>query len=285
MNAAPLFRLDRQTLARAAPIAALTVVFAAVAAWLVFDADARQRDAASQAQRHLISSVFEARASALRDMVVDYAIWDDAYEATERWDTAWLNANFYSSIFDGVIVFRNGQMRYLWVADGVVDGRGALARDAMQSVRAMPDLELLSTRPRYADASASTLMAYRGRLAFVAVAPITLEDDDARIERAMRDEPHDYFMGVRLLDEPSIAEIGRLLGVDDLRFEPQPAPESSRAILPVSDIAPMAPGALTWRTPQPTDAPFERLAWIIAGLLAAACLALWAAGLVRTGSD
>jgi hypothetical protein len=262
----------------AAPVAALAAVFSLAAAWLVLEGVSQQRLAAEAADRRLVNSVMSARASALRDAAIDYAIWDDAYRATTvRWDAEWLRRNYHSSIFDATIVFRNGQMRFLWSTDEVVDGRGALARDAMQTVRAIAELEALPARPRSAETAVSALTVYRNELALIAVAPIAWEDDAARIARAARGEPQNFFLGVRVLDSQDVAELGPVLGLDDFHFDAAPAADISATSWPISEMGAESSARFVWRPAPHGNEHVRLLALVFAGIVGACACAIWAA--------
>lgn len=261
-----------------APILVLTVLLAALATWFVSDfARKKNADYVATSQR-FITSALEGRAAALRDITLDYANWDAAYAAvTYRWNNAWLASNYYSSVIDAFVVFRAGQLRYFWAADQLTPHRGALARDAMGTARRIPNLDRLAGAPSRQEETVSAAMAFEGKLALLAVAPITVEDDARRIASARANSPQDFLLSVKVLDAGEITALGQSLGLADLRFETAAgglAPE--QIAWPIAAMNGEGPARLVWRNTRPGDALLHAIWPIIVALFAFGVCAIWA---------
>jgi|CXWL01.1.fsa_nt_gi sensor domain CHASE-containing protein len=262
-----------------APIAALTAIAAAIATWLVCDFARRENETYVVTSQLFITSALEGRASALRDLTLDYANWDSAYAAiTRRWDDAWLAKNYYSSVLDAFVVFRSGQLRYFWTDEALAHRRGALPRDAMATARRIPNLEALAAAPSPNGTTASAVMAFDGNLALLAVAPVTLEDDGARIALARGGDAQDFLLGVKVLDAEDIGALGQALGLSELRFEADAnAINGDMIAWPIAAMNGEGPARLVWRNARPGDGSRGMIWPIVAALIALGVGATWAA--------
>jgi CHASE4 domain len=253
----------RLWLAIGVPLMILVVVVAVLAAAARIEF-ARREDAAYRVMsQRLVASAVDAREQALKDLVLDYANWDDAHDAiTRRWDLRWLANNYYSSVFDALIVFRGGQMRYVWVAERLQEQRGALARDAMAAGRSLPGLESLPQASAIADMTASTRIAFDQTVALVAVAPVTREDYAARLQSRSGNAPTDFVLGVKVLDHSEIAALGQALGLEDFRFGVNAAAAPTDLSMPLAAPRGLGEGAFFWRDERPGGADIPRRLWV-----------------------
>lgn len=261
-----------------APIAALTAIAIAIATWLICDFARRENETYVVTSQHFITSALEGRASALRDITLDYANWDSAYAAiTRRWDDAWLANNYYSSVLDAFVVFRSGQLRYFWTDEALAPRRGALPRDAMATARRIPNLDRLAAAPSPHGTTASAVMAFDGNLALLAVAPVTLEDDAARIAHARQDGPQDFLLSVKVLDADEIGALGEALGLSELRFEADAnAADGDMIAWPIAAMNGEGPARLVWRNARPGDGSRDAIWLIVAALSVLGACAAWA---------
>lgn len=262
-----------------APIAALTLIAAAIANWLICDFARRENDTYVVTSQRFITSALEGRASALRDITLEYANWDSAYAAiTQRWDDAWLAKNYYSSVLDAFVVFRSGQLRYFWTDEALAHRRGALPRDVMATARRIPNLDQLAAAPSPHGTTASAVMAFDGNLALLAVAPVTLEDDAARIARARDGEAQDFLLSVKVLNADEISALGQALGLSELRFEADAsAPDGDMIAWPIAAMNGEGPARLVWRNTRPGDGSRDAVWPIMAALAVLGVCATWAA--------
>lgn len=272
---------DRARVARrvwitaSAPIFALVALIAVLAVVSRVDF-ARREDQAYQAMtQRLVGSTMSARAHALEALVKDYANWTDAYDNVSRhWDRAWIENNFYTTAADVMIVFRSGQLRYLWAAEQLSDGKGAVGRDSMFAARNIVDL---SNQEHGASVSGTMLMGEE--LALVAITPITPEEESRRTALVTSGRPLDYLLVVDTLDAGDIQAIGESLGLNDLRFVANPSSAeqgaaSWRILLANSE----SEGALVWRDEHPGSRALPQRVWVaILALFAAGVCAAWAA--------
>lgn len=257
-----------------APVFALAALFAvlAVVSRVEF---ARREDQAHQAMtQRLVGSAMAARIQAVEAQARDYSNWTDAYDnVSRRWNRTWIDNNYYTTAAEVMIVFRSGQLRYLWAAEQLNESRGAVGRDSMVAARSIVDLS------GQARASASGMMLLDGNLALVATAPITPEEEPARAALLGSGRPLDYLLVVDTLDADDIASLGASLGLPELRFVTALAgaplgPASWSFSLANSEDA----GALVWRDERPGGSNLPRRIWVaILALFGAGLCAAWAA--------
>jgi sensor domain CHASE-containing protein len=99
----------------------------------------------------LVSSGLEGKARMMGAVGLDYANWDDAFDnISVTWNQEWIDNSFYSSVADGLFLFRqNGAVRYSWVNEAHSENGEELARVAAQAAARLPHLKIrLSTRLR-----------------------------------------------------------------------------------------------------------------------------------------
>lgn len=258
-----------------APIFALVALIAVLAVVSRVDF-ARREDRAYQAMtQRLVGSTMSARAHALEALANDYANWTDAYDnVSRRWDRAWIENNFYTTAADVMIVLRSGQLRYLWAAEQLSDGKGAVGRDAMFAARNIIDLS-----NRAHGASVSGMMLMSEELALVAITPIAPEEAASRTALFASDRPLDYLLMVDTLGPGDIESVGESLGLDDLRFLANPSStEQGTASWRIPLANSESVGALVWRDEHPGSRALPQRVWVaILALFAAGVCAAWAA--------
>ncbi len=249
--------LRQAWLSAGAPILALvfTVVAAALAVFVNF---AGQQDQAyARTSRALVESALAGRLQAQRDLTLDLANWNDAYQAVAmRGDRDWLASNYSSSVSDGVIVFdAQGQIVHTWLAANLLGSSARLPREIVAQARAVPGLEALIRESDVQETARGVTAAIDGRLTLLAVAPVSREDDAVRMRDAERGATH-YVVSVQILTEPEIVEMGAALNLRELRFVSGDRPTHTEdAIALKLDGAP-AVGALIWRHERPGSAAF-----------------------------
>ncbi|OQW63128.1 MAG: hypothetical protein A4S17_07345 [Proteobacteria bacterium HN_bin10] len=242
---------------------------------------ARDQDRAFEvSSKRLVESAIDGRAHALSDGTLDYANWTEAYQSIVRsWDQEWIEANFYSSVIDGMILFRaDGTVRYSWVDEDLGAEGAAMISPVVAAAVDVPDLSRLSRAPTPEGTVARTVLNLDGQLVLVAVAPVTQEDDAVRLARQLFGEQQDFLASFYLLTSAKLSEIGASLDLQALAFVP--AAEGAEAagesvVLPLLSADDRPVGHLQWRHARPGIASFQRQTWpVVIGLLIIGALAL-----------
>ncbi len=273
-DAAALDIRSRQIwLSAGAPILGLVLAILVAAFWLFSDVARRQdRDFVTNSSA-LVTSAIAGRTQALANTTVDYAYWNDAYNAISvRWDRAWLDANYYSSVADGMIVFGGGRVRYAWFNDAPKQQANAIAEAILG---AATEQELRAAVNTNETRAINRFVVTDDHLIGLSVAPISLESETGR--RA----PHatqDYVASIEILTPGEIAERGRALGLRDMVFQRNFTPDPTLVSRPILGPADRAIGHITWRNEQPGSADFAGRFWpIVIGLLLIGALAVFVA--------
>ena len=248
----------RQWAIAAAPIFALVafVCFLALGLLTVF---AQQQDRAFEDNsRQLVTSAVDGRVSNVRDMALDWGRWNAAYDnITHRWDESWLEENFNSPIADVVLIVRDGQVRYAWSAEGLLNSAEVVSAAVPKST------DTTTSQPL----AAHTVFETSGALAFAATQPISAEDGHAPVR--------DTVVIVQLLDGAELIALGQNLGLEDLRLAQGDA----------QDVVSLDVGnaALVWHHERPGSASFSSLVLpaLLLVLLAGACAWLVARAQVK----
>ncbi len=246
-----------------APILGLVLAILVAAFWLFSDVARRQdRDFVTNSSA-LVTSAIAGRTQALANTTLDYAYWNDAYNAISvRWNQAWLGANYYSSVADGMIVFGGGRVRYAWFSDTPEQQSNAIA----EAVRgAATDQELLAAASTSETRAINRFVVVENHLVGVSIAPISLESETRR--RAPR-ATQDYVAGVEILTPEEITERGQALGLRDMDFRKSFTSDPSLVSRPVLGPEDRVIGHLAWRNERPGSADFAGRFWpIVIGLL------------------
>lgn len=257
------------------------VIMLAVATLASFAAEADRGYATSS--RRLVDSALDGRGLALASVALDYANWDQAYRAiSDDWDPDWAEGNLYSSVADGMIVFRaDGSIRYSWFADDVAALGPSIRPAAVDAARVTPGLRQLA-RAASPAATVTRTFARAGEHVFiVSVAPITEEDDAVRIANTA---PRDYLALIDVMTPAEVTATGAALDLADMTLSARPSPpneDSISATITAADGAEV--GVLQWRHLHPGAAAFNRQIWpVIIGLLCVGGLAILVARLLVT---
>lgn len=260
-----------------APILGLVAVIItlAIAAFASFAHD--QDEAFAQSSSRLVASGLEGRTRATRDVGLDYANWDAAFEnISARWNQEWIEGNFYSSVVDGMLLFRaDGAIRYSWFSDDFASLADPVAEAAVRAAIETPTLRRLSRAPTPQETVTHTYARADGALLIVAVMPITREDDAARIAyNPLRG--YDYLATIDIVDEASLARAGEAMSLDDFAFTPTAQASSGDTLaLAVTAADGARVGTLVWANARPGAAGFQRqIGVVVFGLLGIGVLTL-----------
>ncbi len=244
-------------LSAGAPILGLVVLVIA-GAFAVFINFAHQQDRSYvENTRRLVANTFEGRLHALSDVTLDYANWTDAYNAISvHWNGAWVAGNFYSTVTDGMVIFRrDATVRYVWKAPSLEANPTALAYQVVAAARDIPSLGALATAPQAAGSVTRTLAMFNGRPALLSVAAIAPENDAERLAR-LTGAPVDYVAAVDILEPAQIAAIGSELDLREFTVSQRIDPEADIVSLPLRATNGALLGYAQWRNQHPGSAAF-----------------------------
>lgn len=251
-----------------APILGLVVVIIAFAV-AAFAGFARQHDRAfAESSQRLADGAVHARGESLAAMLIEYANWDAAFaNISAHWNAAWVRENIYSSVADAMFVFRaDGEVRFAWFNRGVAD-QAEVEAAAIEAASAIPRLAALARARGPSDTAAVTHAKIHGRWAAIAVAPVTVENDTARIRRA-GEGGHDFIVAVDLVNADELAGMGRTFDLQGLAFAPAETEHAANVSMSLRAADDTPVGVLEWRHARPGAAAFARQIWLVVlGLL------------------
>ncbi|MGE0740790.1 MAG: CHASE4 domain-containing protein [Hyphomonadaceae bacterium] len=282
----PPSALDSHSLERRAWVTAgapiltlvLVVILAAVAAFVNFAG--QQNRAFADSSKRLVASAMEGRLRALSDLTLDFANWNDAYQAISvEWDQAWIDNNFYSSVADGLIIFTpDGELRYTWFAANLLGSSARLPPKVVAAARTVPNIEALMRARSVSDTVARAVVKIDNRLVLLSVAPISPENTALRLRAS--EGAVNYLAAVQVLTDHEIADIGADLSLRDFSYSPDPiAIDGHQTVsLLLETSAGDRVGELTWRHERPGSAAFmSQIGPVIVGLLLIGVLTVFVA--------
>lgn len=253
-----------------APIIALVGMTIALAV-AVFASFADEQDRAFERNSAtLVANGLEGRAHMMGAVGLDYANWNAAFEnISQRWNSAWVEDNLYSSVADAMVLFRqNGAVRFRWANDKFSARQDEIANLVAQAGAQIPSLRRLARAPTAADTVAHTYARLGDALLVISVIPITREDDATRIAyNPLRG--YDYLAVVKVFDQESFLQAGRSMSLEGFRFAAGDTPPlPGTIVLPVVAADGARAGDLVWQNTRPGAAAFQRRIWpAILGLL------------------
>lgn len=276
-NAAAL-DVRRAWLGVGAPIVALVAVTItlAVVVFLQFSQD--QDRAFERNSATLVQSGLYGRARMMGAVGLDYANWDAAFDnISGRWNTEWIESNFYSSVADSLVLFRqNGAVRYSWSSEAYESQQSEIAALAAEAGASLTNLRQLARTPTPADTVAQVYARLGDQLLVVAVIPITREDNGERIAyNPIRG--YDYLAVVQVVDAEGFVRAGDSMSLENFHFAAADAHVASDMIsLPVANPTGAPIGNLVWRNVHPGSAAFRaRILPVVLALLGIGALTLW----------
>jgi signal transduction histidine kinase len=251
------------------------IITLAVATFASFARD--QDNTFTQTSTTLVASGLAGRARATGNVGLDYANWQEAFDHTSgRWDQAWVEGNFYSSVVEGMILFRaDGAVRYSWFNEELEDQAEALAAAATHAAARVPTLRRLGRAPTPAETVVYTYARVGEQLVVVAVAPITPEGDTARAAyNPLRG--YDYLATIEVLDAQDFARASASMSLQAFHFTASSEdPPRDTIAFPVVAADGDQVGQLQWRHTHPGTSSFQHKIWpVILGLLCVGALTL-----------
>ena len=236
-----------------------------------------QDDAFTQTSSTLVASGLAGRAQATGNVGLDYANWQDAFDhISEQWDQEWVEGNFYSSVVEGMILFRaDGAVRYSWFKEEFAGQAEALTAAVAQAASNVPTLRRLARAPTPAETVVHTYARVGDQLIVIAVAPITPEEDAIRIAyNPLRG--YDYLATLEVLDAHDFAKAGVSMSLQEFQFAASSDARGGDTIaVPVVAADGDHVGQLQWRHTHPGSASFQHKIWpVILSLLCVGALTL-----------
>jgi signal transduction histidine kinase len=252
------------------PILALVAVIIALAV-ATFASFARDQDKTfEQTSTTLVASGLQGRARAEGNVGLDYANWQDMFEnVSANWNQSWVEDNIYSSVAEGMILFRaDGAVRYRWFDEKLASEHDALTEAAVHAAIRVPNLRRLARAPTVEETVAYTYARLGDQLIVIAVIPVTPEGDAERMARNPL-RGYDYLAVTEVLTSEDMARASASMSLQDFRFtSSSDEPPSDAISYPVVAADGSTIGQLLWRHAHPGAAAFQRRIWpVVIGLL------------------
>jgi signal transduction histidine kinase len=261
-----------------APIIALVAIVTGLAIAALASL-ARDQDAAFEHNSAmLVESGLESRARTMGAVGLDYANWNAAFEnVSTRWNEQWIEENFYSSVADAMVLFRqNGASRFVWANDAYQERASTIAEAVAESGARLPNLRRLARAPTPANTVAHSYARIGDDLLIFAIIPITSEDEATRIAyNPLRG--YDYLAVVKVISREDFALASRSMSLDDFHFTADITTQPSNTLtVPVTTPDGAVIGNLVWRNLHPGSAAFATRFWpVVLGLLCIGALTLF----------
>jgi len=242
-------------------------------AWMAY----RQNDQAAEQTRTMVMGGVDAMHTRVQGLANDYSWWEEAYEAYERGDKAWIDANIGTGIVDTqiadflAILSPQGELKYGWWTPESAPSPEAIMTPALveriqELIRTAP-IENNAARSAYIETPAGILLFAVSR-----IAPFS------RIETTDPASLPVLVMGFYLSTQ-RLSELGSTFLMSDLRLDREGAEDAEGAesdFPEIRDIYGKVIGRLVWTPPTPGFAVLRNVVAPIAGGLLVFCLiAMW----------
>ena len=253
-----------------AGILVTVVTVIAGVAWMAY----RQNDQAAEQTRTMVMGGVDAMHTRVQGLANDYSWWEEAYDAYQRGDEAWIDANVGTGIVDTqiadflVILSPDHQVKYGWWTPADAPNTESVMSKALiekieELIRSAP-VENNAARSSYVETPAGTLLFAVSRVAPVSKAGTV---DPASLPVLA--------MGFYLSNQ-RLSELGRSFLIDDLRLQHVDTADTADEFPEIRDIFGKVIGRLVWTPPTPGFAVLRNVVAPIAGGLLIFCLiAMW----------
>ena len=229
----------------------------------------QQDDAARATSRRMVEGGIQAFVERTKTMLLDYAIWTDAYDSIKAGDRAWMYDNIGASAdigtFDMAVVLAPGQPPLGWAT-----GTGPTPADLLDPAAVATARRLIDAVPPEDSAAEVVYARSGGTLWLLAIARVVPQDGlpedatDADLPRLILG----YRMTTATLDG-----IRRRFQVADLAISPDPVP--GRDTLALRDTAGTPLAYVGWTAPTPGRAVLKAaLVPLVALMLVAGAVAV-----------
>lgn len=224
---------------------------------------ARQQDeSAEAASRRMVAGGLESFLQQTTAMLLDYAIWTDAYDKILEKDVAWIDSNIGSAAeagtFDLMVVLLPDGGQLGW------DGDGGPQDDLLDSVAFDATERLLDGVPIDSGRAETTFVRTGGALWLLATARVVPHDG---LPAGITDTDLPRLVFGSRITTALLDGIGQRFMIDSLVLRPEPVPGEAAIPLRGNDGGPL--GWASWQPATPGQAVLRATLWPLAGLMAA----------------
>lgn len=255
----------RITLNLVAGIVITVVTVIAGIAWMAH----RQNDQAAEGTRTMVMGGIDAMHTRVQGLANDYSWWEEAYDAYQRGDGAWIEANIGTGIVDTqiadflAIISPDGKIAYDWwtpeSAPRPLDVLNQATIERIQDMIRTAPVENNAARSGYLVTKAGTLLFAVSR-----VAPVS------KAESADPSKLPLLAMGF-YIDGERLADLGRTFLINDLHLDYTSVDQDS-TFPPMIDIFGNTIGHLVWTPPAPGTAVLRNVLPPVGVVLGLFCL-------------
>ena len=235
----------RITVNLVAGIVITVVTVIAGIAWMAH----RQNIQAAEGTRTMVMGGIDAMKTRVEGLANDYSWWEEAYDAYQRGDADWIDANIGTGIVDTqiadflAVISPDGEVKYAWsTPEEAPKPRKVLNAETIERIQA-----LISSAPVENNAARSSyLVTPSGALMFgvARIAPVSkLAGVDPKSLPLLA-------MGL-YLDKNRLGELGRTFLINDLRLEFGENSGRNEGFPTLSDVFGNPIGQLVWTPPAP----------------------------------
>ncbi|WEK48543.1 MAG: EAL domain-containing protein [Candidatus Kaistia colombiensis] len=253
-----------------AGILVTVVTVIAGVAWMAF----RQNDQAAEQTRTMVMGGVDAMHTRVQGLANDYSWWEEAFDAYQRGDEGWIEANIGTGIVDTqiadflAIISPDRELRYgWWTPADAPNSQTVMSPELIAKIE-----ELIRTAPVENNAARSSYVQTEAGTLLFAVARI------APVSKAGTVDPSTLpvlVMGFYLSSQ-RLSELGRSFLIDDLRLQPEDASHPAGDFPEIRDVYGKVVGRFVWTPPTPGFAVLRNVVAPIAGGLLVFCLiAMW----------
>lgn len=253
---------------------AMLMMATTLAAWWMAGQQDRLADATS---RRMVEGGIEAVVDRSRTMVLDYAVWTDAYDHIMADDLGWMAENIGASTktnaFDAVVILRSDGPPLLWQNGDAEAGPALVPEDVRQASA------LLNSVPIDSGAAVTTFVRSAGTSWLVAAARVIPQDG---LPPAVADADLPRLLIAFRVGPEMLSAIARRFLIADLTVDT--SVRADRDALPLPGPDREAEAFISWTPPTPGRAVLRAILWPLLGLMVAvgAIVILVARELVRS---
>ena len=249
-------------------VAGIVITVVTVTATLFWMAAKHDEQAAAGTQT-MVEGGVQAMAKRMAQLANDYGWWEEAYDAYQRHDKEWVDANMGTGITDTAIsdllfiVSPTGTVDYKWLIDGAPDNLDAiLTPNRVEAIKQIADGmkvdNFAGVSQIYMDTPSDPMM-----LSIQHITPVSKAD---KVKAS--DLPVIVFG--QYLNHKRLHDLGSSFLIDDLNFvRGTSAPAHG---MPVTNLVGRTLGYLAWTPPRPGDAILRQVSVPVGVALALFCL-------------
>jgi len=215
---------------------------------------AKEQDRVFEANsKQLVTNEIYSQISSVGNLSSDWGIWQAAYDqVTLRWNNDWVSETFFTDLADQVWIVRDGETRYSWVAPQIP------ANDATISA-ILRKTYLTKATPQ----KQNLVFQSNGTLFLLASHPIMPEKGIGPIR--------DNIVLIKTMDSARLMEIGRILGLQNLRLAPNGKTRRGQVVVSLE----LQGITLIWDHARPGSAAFSKLAALVLSWVSLVGMLAW----------